>query len=292
VTLTTFYERQFAPLKLRSRSDNTKRLYQTTLRNFAKFLCRAPTLRDFSDETVSRFLGWLRERGRSPYTVNKERSNVLAMWRFACRKNLVHDWPDVEPDVEPERVPVAWTEGEVLRLFRCVQTVPGRVGQTPASAWWLALLLVCWDTGERIGGVIHLLWRDVDLVGGWVLSPAEIRKGKKADRLYKLAADTVTALRAIRPARVLVDDPVFPWPYGHTYLWDAYGRLLRRAGLPHDSRSKFHRIRRSVASYYEAAGGNATELLGHSCRRVTKRYLDPRIVERRFAVDLLFRPLH
>jgi integrase len=49
-------------------------------------------------------------------------------------------------------------------------------------------------------------------------------------------------------------------------------------------------MRRSVASHYEAAGGNATELLGHSSRSVTLAYLDPRIVPQQHAVDLLFRP--
>lgn len=40
----------------------------------------------------------------------------------------------------------------------------------------------------------------------------------------------------------------------------------------------------------EAAGGNATELLGHSSRKVTRQsYLDPRITGPPAAVDLLFR---
>jgi hypothetical protein len=45
-----------------------------------------------------------------------------------------------------------------------------------------------------------------------------------------------------------------------------------------------------VASHAEAAGMNATELLHHSTRKVTLAYLDPRIVKRPQAADVLFRP--
>lgn len=72
-------------------------------------------------------------------------------------------------------------------------------------------------------------------------------------------------------------------------IWRKIGEVLERAGLPTDSKSKFHRIRRTVASYYEAAGGNATELLGHSSRKITEKYLDRRIVARPQAIDRLWR---
>jgi hypothetical protein len=38
-----------------------------------------------------------------------------------------------------------------------------------------------------------------------------------------------------------------------------------------------------------AAGGNATDLLGHANRETTKRYLDPRIVKQKQPSELLFR---
>lgn len=61
-------------------------------------------------------------------------------------------------------------------------------------------------------------------------------------------------------------------------------------GLPDNRLYKFHAIRKSVASHYEAAGGNATELLGHTSRKITRAYLDPRIVRKKSAIDVLFRP--
>ena len=89
-----------------------------------------------------------------------------------------------------------------------------------------------------------------------------------------------------KPKRELI----FPWPNCLTYLWDSYKKILIRADLPHDYKSKFHRMRKSVASHFEAAGGNATALLDHSHRRTTEKYIDPTICVRQHAVDLLFRP--
>ena len=74
-----------------------------------------------------------------------------------------------------------------------------------------------------------------------------------------------------------------------TYLWKKFGDLLTVAGLPNDSRSKFHRIRKSVASHAEARGGNATAMLRHSKREVTEAYLDPTIAKQQQPSDVLFR---
>lgn len=285
--LTDFYRDQFAPLRLRSRTDNTRRLYECTLRSFARFAGREPLMSDLNDATIARYLCWYRSLPRSPASVNKERNNLLAMWRWANRRKFIDTWPDVEAETEPRRVPLAWTREQLRALYEALAAEPGVIGGVPACRWWLALHAVIWDTGERISAVLNLRWDTVDLSGGWLVVPASLRKGNRADKLSRLHADTVHSLRAIRlPSRA----EVFPWPYCPNYLWHRYGRLLKTAGLPHDSRSKFHRLRRTVASFFEAAGGNATELLGHAHRRTTLAYLDPRIVPQQYAADLLFRP--
>jgi integrase len=286
-TLRAFFSDYFAPLFLRARSRNTRRLYLTTINNLERCLGREPMLSDLNDLAINRYLDWFRQLPRSPYSVNKERSNILAVWRFACRKRFIEVWPDIEADPQPVRIPLAWTADELCVLFSAVDELEGKICGVPARQWWKALLLTCWDSGERIGAVRAVLWENVDLEGGWVYVPAEHRKGGRRDRLYKLAPDTVHALRLIRYTET---GPAFPWPYSPNYLWNLYNRILEQAGLPTDRKSKFHRIRKSVASHCEAAGANATEILGHSQRSVTRAYLDPRIVKEKQAVDVLFRP--
>jgi site-specific recombinase XerD len=59
VTLTDFFEGYYLPLKLRSRSKNTIRLYRHSVRSFGKFLDRPAKLTDLTDDTVSAYLAWL-----------------------------------------------------------------------------------------------------------------------------------------------------------------------------------------------------------------------------------------
>ena len=83
---------------------------------------------------------------------------------------------------------------------------------------------------------------------------------------------------------------IFPWPYCPSMLWLRYKKIIRRAGLPTGRKRAFHCMRKSAASHFEAAGGNATELLGHSDRRVTLSYLSPTIVKPQQSSALLFSP--
>jgi integrase len=83
---------------------------------------------------------------------------------------------------------------------------------------------------------------------------------------------------------------VFHWPYCEKYIWQKYSAVLKAAHLPSGRLDKFHRIRKSVASHFEAAGGNATLLLGHTTRSTTvTSYIDPRICAPEQAMDKLFR---
>jgi integrase len=283
--LANLYLERYEPTALRTRQPNTKRLYKTTLRSFDKFLKRAATLDDLNDETVSKYAVW---RGKQvcQYSINKDLYNLLAFWRWCNRKGLVDTWPDVQLEKPPRRTPVAWTEAELQKLYSTMTTLSGRVGRHRAKDWWSALLLLAWDSGERISAIMALTWDRVDLDTRWVRFRAEERKGGREDSAVRLSTDAVKALRKIRGDGV---GDVFPWPFSFTYLWRELSRIQKLAGLPTDAKSKFHRIRRTVASFAEAAGANATAMLRHSKREITEAYIDPRIVKRQQPSDVLFR---
>lgn len=287
-TLREFFARVYRPLRLRGRAASTAHQYEIQFTHFHRFLGREPLLSDFTDDVVCAFLGSLRVNGRAAATANKARNHLLALWRFAARKRVLEQYPDVPADVEPDRAPLAWLPDELLRLFAACRAETGyTIAGVDSEKWWYALHLVEWDTGERIAALLGVPWHDVDLSAGWVTVRAELRKWKRRDKVFPLHSDTVASLKLIRePPRA----KVFDWSYSRTYFWQLYGRLLRRARLPCDRRSKFHRMRRSVASWYEAAGGNATALLDHSSREVTLAYLDPRVCQPKGAAHLLFRP--
>lgn len=281
-TLDALYRDQYEPLALRSRRPNTKRLYRTTLRFFNQYLGRRATIADLNDATVSGFAAYRLECGLSKYSVNKDLFNLLAMWRWLHKKRIVRNWPDVAMEKPPTRAAVALTRLELARVRQAIAVEDS----SPGPKFWLALFLLIWDTAERISAVMALTWDRVDVDSGWVRYDAEDRKGATADNVLPIDKETITALKAIRRA----SGQVFHWPYSATYIYRKLGRIMERAGLPNNRLYKFHAFRKSVASHYEAAGGNATELLGHTSRKVTQAYLDPRIVRKTSAVDLLFRP--
>lgn len=178
------------------------------------------------------------------------------------------------------RAPVAWTIDEVRRLMAEAERTKRSIYGLPGRVYWPALLSTAWDTAERIGALWAVSWPD--LAPPWLTIRAETRKGRQADLRCRLRRYTVRRLAALRECGR-------PRPFGlgdRSTLWKSYGRLLADAGLPNDRRSKFHKIRRSAASHLEAAGGDATVLLGHADPQTTRRhYLDPAILGQRQAPD-------
>jgi len=285
MTLEDFFQFVYRPLRLPDASANTLRLYENTLTNVQKYLGRHGRLDDLTDEWVSLFMAWMLDRGRSPVTANSNRRRLVALWNFACRKRLLDEWPTVRKLREPQRTPVAYSLDELAKLLgACLKAEGELYPGLPAGPWWYALHLVLWDTGERIACIRGLLWTDVDLAGGWLHARAELRKGGRADRTYKLRRETVEAIERIRqPER----PEIFPFPREDHWLYYHYGKILRAAGLPTSRMDKFHKVRKSVGTHGLAAGADAATLLDHTDIRVTKKYLDPRYSGQVFAADLL-----
>ena len=284
-TIRSHYCVLYESQRLCGKSRNTKRLFRGALNSFDAFLGRPAVLSDLNDATFAAFLAVLAERVR-PATVNNIRSKIVALWSFLARKSIVDRWPTVPPVTEPEIVPVAWSDAELRALWQASESVPGEFGGVPVSGWLRALHSIIYDTGERISAVLSLRQADIDLTGQWVNFQAATRKGGRKSNLTRVHADTIQAISRIwMPRRELL----LPWPYHATYLQQWYAReVLIPAGLPADRAHKFHCLRRTSATRIEAAGGDATKMLGHSDRRITvKYYLDPRQIPRQFACDLL-----
>jgi integrase len=278
-----FFESNYRIRKLRGKSPNTVRLYRFSVRNFSRVIGKDAELDDLTDDNVALTMQAMLDRGCSPYSANKERSQLLALWRYAAKLGLVAKWPTVEAETEPERVPQAWMLDDVTKLMEHIANARGYVGMVPARVWWNALLHICLDTGERIGAVQQARWSWLE--DDWLLVPAEARKGRKRDRRYKLSPETCEALAKLKS--YCDSDEMLHWPYCASYLWAKYSKLLADAGLPHGPKDKFHRLRKTTCSVAHQAGLNAQELLDHQSRRTTQRYLDPRFTRTEQASDVL-----
>jgi len=273
---------------LKSASSHTVRQFEVTIQNFYDFLEKRPTIRDLTSDNVQDAMHWMISRGRSIPTANKLRANLLALWRFEAREGRLKKWPNVPKLIEPDRIPTAWSADQLHQLFSAIGQAPGTICGIPARLWWLSLHSVLWDTGERIGAVLSSTWGDVDIHGGTVIFRAQHRKFKKRDRCHPLHAHTLALLRSIEfPSRNLV----CPSDCHYSTLLKRYKGILRVSGLPFDRKHMLHCMRRSTASFYEAAGGNATDLLDHSSRDITKKfYLDTRVLPMTGPAMMEFRP--
>jgi integrase len=263
----------YRPLRLRGRSANTCRLYDCTIRAFGKWLGYPPTIDDLTDLTLSRYLD-ARAATRSPYTAEKERTQLVSLARFARDRGIIPTMPEVPPAPLPDRVPRAWTLGELGSIYRAAAATRGYVGDVPAGVWFSALVSVLWETAERIGAVLEC--RPDDLDAPTLHVRAEYRKGRKRDRVYRLTQRTCGLLQQARGRHRLLE-----WPRSHTLLWGKYADVVARAGLGRGRHLSFHALRRSAASHYAALGGDPVQLLDHSSPRITHRwYLDRRLTDR------------
>ena len=97
--------------------------------------------------------------------------------------------------------------------------------------------------------------------------------------LYRLKPATVATLATMRATASA--KKIFFWPFDLGSFYHHYKKLLELAGLPYvPHKSGLQKVRRTFASHIEAAGGNSTQALSHTSRRVTeKSYIDPRIAK-------------
>lgn len=289
-TLWSYFDVLYRRQRLTGRSPGTTAKFRAAImKHLAGSLGHVPLLADLSDVAILDCMDWMLRQGYPEVTCNSTRSKLVALWNFLARKGVIGTWPDVQKLVEPELIPVCWLPDELGRLFAACRAAEGWIGDRSAADWWVGLHCVLYDTGERIGAVMRLIWQDIDLASGWVTFQAKNRKGRRKALMRRLHADSLAVLAPARGSSP--QERVFPWPRDVSRLWTFYARVLKAAGLPADRRHMFHCLRRTHASFLEAAkAGAATASLGHSSPEVTARYLDPRVVQPPQPVDTLRRP--
>lgn len=276
MTLQEFHQTIYRPLRLRGRSPETSRLYACTIRSFGRWLGHEPTLVDLADEMLlARYLDH-RCQTRSPYTAEKERSQLMSMARLANERRMIPALPTCPPGNLPDRIPMAWSEDELRRLFAAAGSMRRHVGQVPAGDFYTTLILTAFETGERIGALMDV--EAAHYTRPHLHIPGELRKGGRRSRVYELSADLCDRLE--RLIAINTGQKVFHWPKSPTYLWDRLKVILARAGLT-GRRLGFQQIRRSAISHIAAAGGDPVAFAGHAQAATTKRwYLDPRYAQR------------
>lgn len=283
---------RYIPRNLDIQDDKTIANYHYAYYAFCKFLGRPPELLDLNDETFAEFVNYLyRTLGLAETTVNGYCAKLKAFWEWAARKGVVDFFPTVGRIQVPERLPVAWREDELTKIFNGCRMQQGYIGDVPAWRFWCALHGWFWCTAERAGATFALRVEHLNLKDGIAIVPARIRKGHRKAAVYSLWPDLVEMLRAMLPPFTKARELVFDWDshWHRGTFYNRYKKMLLRLNLPHDRYRKCHAMRVSHASWLYLSGGDPTRSLGHDDPATTRKsYLDPTLG--RQDESKLFRP--
>jgi integrase len=258
---------------------------------------------------VQRLLQLKVDAGLSPRTVQGIRATLRAALSRAVKWNIVPR--NVAALVDPPRGERTERQPLTPEQARCL--LDAAKGNRHEALYTVAVAL-----GLRQGEALALRWSDVDLDGralrvrrslcrvtgeGLVFKEP---KTKASRRTIDLPDATVAALRAHKvrqlEERLIAGgawedhDLVFPsrkgTPYDAGELREQFGKLLKRAGLPHQ---RFHDLRHCCASLLLAQGVPARvvmEILGHTQISTTMDlYSHVMPAARREAADLMDRAL-
>lgn len=276
--LETFLRSVYVPSRIDLGSDSIRQL-AITIRVFQRWAGRVLTLDDLTEDLVRRFLCEYRQ-SHAAATTNSKRCQLLAIWRCAWDEGYLPQPPRakrIRKARAAPAIPEAWTVEEVGRIFQAARQHAGRrIAGIPAADWWLSLLMVLYDTGERRGATLATSPSDVSLDDGWVV----FRRTKTGlPRFCPIHAETVAAVRRIYdPCRSLL----WPWPYSREALEKRVRKILRRAGVAY-GRGRgglLHKFRRTAGTLVEQAGGDGAAFIGDTRKIFEAHYKDPRFFDR------------
>lgn len=264
----------------RVRSERTVNAYRQVAKAWDEMLGRPATTADLTELNFGRWVKRRQEKVNNN-TVNGEASTLVSLWRWCALRQLAPPPLVVMPERDI-RAPQALTREQVDRLWHFASNNNAHIAGVPGNVYWPALLNVCWQTAERIGAVLGLQWEWINLREGWVRFPPETRKGGRYELVRPINETAVGRLRVL--AKYAPD-----LPFGivnRSSFYHHWHALRIMADLP--KWASPHTIRKSHASHLAAMGGDATESLGHSTRRITRQhYLDPTIADNRRHLELL-----
>lgn len=272
MTLERFIHEHYVPSRLGIRPESVRQM-EISVRLLDRWAGRQVNVSELSDQLIRSFLSDYLKTA-SAATVNAKRRQLLALWRAAADDGLVDRRPGrIARAPENLAEPEAWTLDQVTAILRVAKDLPGRVGDLPAREWWPSLLLVVYDTGERIGAVRQTLTRDVLLDWPGVLFRTRKQHTHRWQPISDQAADACRSIWS--------DDRrlMWPWPKSREWLEHSFRRILTTAGVPHgrDRGGLFHKLRRTSGSLVEASGGDGARHLGNTRAVFERHYRDPRI---------------
>jgi len=224
-------------------------------------------LRDIMRDDIEAFIEHEQDRGLKVTTARTRLNSLWAFLRFLIEQDIINEHilkRKIKLKV-PDFLPRAIAPGDVRKLL-------GAIKETRARA----LILVLLRTGMRIGEVLRLNVRDLDIRERKI----HIYEGEKncLGRVVYLSDDALMALKLWLGKRNPETEYLFPGlqhkHLGYTQARNIFVKYICAAGLQHKG-YMIHSLRHTFASELLNAGMRLEclqQLLGHSKIEVTRIY--------------------
>lgn len=253
-------------------------------------------LKDLSKPLIVAWMRQLLECGKSPVTVNRRRTHILTLWKYAAEEERISSDPPrtIPKATVPKLIPSSWTMEELSKILAACDTAPTFSGWGPAH--WRALVLTIYDTSLRVGCLFKVKIDAFDPHNHTIAVDAIHQKGN-ASTFQKISPETAAALTQITADRNS-SALLFDWTGGgqrkyNSSIVQRRFRLdvLKPAGLPATRRDCFHKIRRTSYTIIADRLGiaEASKHAGHK-HDMSSYYLDTSKTTQSNAVDHLPRP--
>jgi integrase/recombinase XerD len=265
-------------------SGHTLAAYRNDLNQFAEFLGSgdnsALAWPDVSRDHVVSFLLHLKERSYAPTTVARKQAAIKSFFKHLVAHGTISANPSesIESQHVNRAVPHTISSSEADRLI----TEIDRQAPSPEALRDRAMMHTMYDTGLRVGEMVALNTRDIDLDAGTVTVATRGRERKVpiASRvsvalLREYLANARPKLRG-SAERNGIDEALFLNHRGQRLtrqgFWLILKRYAERAGLGDVSP---HTLRHSFAAQKLRAGADVRDLqrvLGHASLSTTQVY--------------------
>lgn len=226
-------------------------------------------LAELHADLVNDWLLWLRDNGRSPWTIKQRKISLLVLWRSAWEAGLA---PPIEPvrRLKPlHHDPQAWTLAEVHKLLEAAE-------RFTRPLFWCSLIRAGYDSGLRLGDLLALRISQVS-------ATLNVRQRKTGSPVaIQFRPETLEAIQAHFGERKQTEadgsghkqtDLVWPLWGRREAFYRGFRRLVAASGI---RRGTFRWLRRTAATQVETVqAGAGTALLGHASRSTTEAwYID------------------
>ena len=200
---------------------------------------------------------------RKPSTINRLRSRLSAIFRFAIENDYITS--------NPVAGTKTWRENNKRERFLTDAERDRLLEVCRQSAWdkLYLLVLMALTTGARLNEMLHLRWSDID----FATRRATLHKTKNGTKRVLTFPQAV--MNEMAEHRQVGNGLIFPSqikpdrPFEFRKHWN---RAVKETGLED---FRFHDLRHSAASYLVMHGASLYEtgdILGHKSLQTTKRY--------------------